>query len=132
MSSRNFEASTPNTALRISIPICPVLIPSRFARSRFMLNTISGLLLSKSDIEYLQRVGFKQDNSKNSGLYYFEDDRKTNVLVPQEDGTYKLEFFEICNDGDGNYYEDFDKEYSNKGQTLQQFIEEWIYLNITE
>ena len=84
------------------------------------------LLLSKSDIEYLQKVGFKQDNSKNSGLYYYENDGKTKVLVPQEDGTYKLEFFEMCDDGDGNYYEDFDKEYSKEGQTLQQFIEEWI------
>ena len=84
------------------------------------------LLLSKSDIDYLQSVGFKQDNSKNSGLYYYEDDKKTKVLVPQEDGTYKLEFFEMCDDGDGNYYEDFDKEYSTKGQTLQQFIEEWV------
>lgn len=84
------------------------------------------LLLSKSDIEYLQSVGFKQDNSKNSGFYYYEDDRKTTVLVPQENGTYKLEFFEICDDGDGNYYEDFDKEYSTEGQTLQQFIEEWF------
>jgi hypothetical protein len=48
------------------------------------------LLLSKSDVEYLQSVGFKQDNSKNSGLYYYEDDSKTKVIVPQEDGTYVL------------------------------------------
>ena len=84
------------------------------------------LLLSKSNIEYLQSVGFIQDNSKNSGLYYYEDDNKTKVIVPQVDGTYKMEFFEWCDDGDGNQYEDFDKEYSKKGQTLQQFIEEWI------
>jgi len=84
------------------------------------------LLLSKSDIEYLRSVGFTQDNSKNSGLYYYEDDNKTKVIVPQKDGTYKLEFYEWYDDGDGNYYEDFDKEYSKKGQTLQQFIEEWI------
>lgn len=79
-----------------------------------------------TDIEYLQSVGFIQDNSKNSGLYYYEDDNKTKVIVPQEDGSYKLEFYEMCDDGNGNYYEDFDKEYSKKGQSLQQFIEEWI------
>ena len=39
------------------------------------------LLLSESDIEYLQGVGLKQDNSKNSGLYYYEDDDKTKIIV---------------------------------------------------
>ena len=28
----------------------------------------------------------------------------------------------MCDDGDGNYYQDFDKEYSKEGQSLEDFI----------
>lgn len=86
----------------------------------------SNSYLSKSDIDFLELKGFKQDISKNSGYYFIEDDRKTMVLIPYEDGSYKLEFYEMCEDGDGGWYEDFDKEYSKKGQTLENFINFWI------
>lgn len=33
--------------------------------------------------------------------------------------TFKMEFYEWCDDGDGNWYEDFNKEYSKEGQNLQ-------------
>ncbi len=83
-------------------------------------------LLSESEIEYLKSVGFKQNESKHSGYYYFEDDRKTIVLIPQEDKTYKLEFYELCDDGDGNFYDDYSKQYSKEGQSLEEFIESWF------
>ena len=72
--------------------------------------------LSKSDIDFLESKGFIKDISKNSGYYFIEDDGKTMVLIPYEDGSYKLEFYEMVDDGDGNYYEDFDKEYSKEGK----------------
>jgi hypothetical protein len=92
---------------------------------------ISGVIhrnsyLSKSDIDFLELKGFKKDISKNSGYYFMEDDRKTIVLVPHEDGSYKLEFYEMCDDGEGGLYEDFDKEYSKEGQSLEDFINFWI------
>lgn len=82
--------------------------------------------LSKSDIDFLTLKGFKQDISKNSGYFFVEDDGKTMVLIPYEDGSYKLEFYEMCDDGDGGYYEDFDKEFSEEGQSLEDFINYWI------
>ncbi|MCK9446744.1 hypothetical protein M0Q50_07795 [bacterium] len=82
--------------------------------------------LSKSDIDLLKLKGFAQDISKNSGYYFIEDDKKTMVLIPYEDGSYKLEFYEMCDDGDGNYYEDYDKEYSKDVQTLDDFINFWV------
>ena len=82
--------------------------------------------LSKSDIDFLESKGFTKDISKNSGYYFIEDDRKTMVLIPYENGSYKLEFYEMCDDGDGNYYEDFDKEYSKEGQSLEDFINFWV------
>lgn len=82
----------------------------------------SNRYLSNSDIDYLTSIGFRQDN-KHSGYFYYEDDSKTKVLIPKEDG-FKMEYYEMCDDGDGNYYEDFDKEYSKPGQTLEEFINE--------
>lgn len=82
--------------------------------------------LSKSEVDFLKLKGFTQDISKNSGYYFIEDDIKTIALIPYEDGSYKLEFYEMCDDGDGNYYEDFDKEYSKEGQSLEDFINLWI------
>jgi len=82
--------------------------------------------LSKSDIDFLEMKGFTKDISKNSGYYFIEDDRKTMVLIPYKNGSYKLEFYEMCDDGDGNYYEDFDKEYSKEGQFLEDFINFWL------
>lgn len=82
--------------------------------------------LSESDVDFLKSKGFTQDSSKNSGYYFIEDDKKTIVFIPYEDGSYKLEYYEWCDDGDGGVYQDFDKEYSEKGQTLKDFIDCWI------
>lgn len=79
--------------------------------------------LSNSEIEYLKSVGFIQDDKKNSGYYYKCDDSKTKVLIPKENG-FKMEYYEMCDDGDGGFYEDYDKEYSKPGQTLEEFINE--------
>jgi hypothetical protein len=81
--------------------------------------------LSQSEFEFLKSKGFILDEKKNSGFPYIESDGKTQVLVPQEKG-FKLEFFEWVYDGDGCHYEDFDKEYSKEGQSLEDFINEWI------
>jgi len=86
----------------------------------------SNSYLSKSDLDLLKLKGFTQDISKNSGYYFIEDDIKTIVLIPYKDGSYKLEFYEMCDDGDGGWYEDFDKEYSKEGQTLEDFINFWV------
>ena len=85
----------------------------------------SNSYLSKSDVDFLKLKGFTQDISKNSGYYFIEDDRKTMVLIPYKD-SYKLEFYEMCDDGDGNYYQDFDKQYSKEGQSLEDFINYWF------
>lgn len=81
--------------------------------------------LSTSDIELLVGIGFKQDSTKHSGYYYFEADDKTDVLIPQEDGTYKLESYELVDDGTGNMYQDGYNECSKPGQTLKEFITIW-------
>lgn len=81
--------------------------------------------LSKSDLDLLKLKGFTQDILKNSGYYFREYHGKTMVLIPYKD-SYKLEFYEICDDGDGNYYQDFDKEYSKEGQSLEDFINIWV------
>jgi hypothetical protein len=82
--------------------------------------------LSKSDIDFLESKGFTKDISKNSGYYFIEDDIKTTVLIPYKNSSYKLEFYEMCDNGDGNYYVDFDKEYSKEGQSLENFINFWV------
>lgn len=83
--------------------------------------------LSKSDLYFLESKGFTRDMSKNSDYYCIEDENgKKMVLIPYEDGSYKLEFFELCDDGEGNYYEDFDKEYSKEGQSLEEFFNFWV------
>ena len=48
------------------------------------------------------------------------------MLIPYSDNSYKLEFYEWCDGGDGDFYEDYDKEYSKPGLTLIEFIKEWI------
>ena len=81
--------------------------------------------LSQAEIEFLKSKGFATKEGKASGFYFIESDGKTSVLIPQETG-FKLEFCEWVYDGDGCHYEDFDKEYSKEGQTLEDFINEWI------
>jgi len=82
--------------------------------------------LSKSDINLLGLKGFIKDNSKNSGYYYIEDNGKTIVLIPYEYGKYKLEFYEMCYESDGTYYEDFYKRFNKEEQSLEDFINLWV------
>ena len=81
--------------------------------------------LTIKEQDFLKLKGFVQ-NDKNSGFYYLEDDGKTKVLIAYDDETFKIEFYEFCDDGDGNLYEDYDKVYSKDEQSLEQFIEEWV------
>jgi hypothetical protein len=81
--------------------------------------------LSPAEIEFLKSKGFITEEGKCSGFHFIEEDRKTTVLIPQETG-YKLEFYELCSEDDGSFYEDFDKEYSKEGQSLEDFINDWI------
>lgn len=83
-------------------------------------------ILTKEQIDYLLSKDFEQNDSLNSGYYFIEDERITKVLIPQIDNTFKLEFYELCDDGDGNFYTDYDKEYSSDGQSLEEFINYWI------
>lgn len=82
--------------------------------------------LTLEQIDFLLSKGFEQNDKQNSGYYFLEDDSTTKVLVPQRDSSFKLEFYELCDDGDGNYYTDYDKEYSSEGQTFEEFINFWI------
>lgn len=84
------------------------------------------VILSNEDIQYLQSIGFKQDDKKFKGFYFIQNETQTIVLIPQHNNTYKLEFYEMCEDGEGGWYEDFDKRYSTKEQTLKQFIAFWL------
>lgn len=89
----------------------------------------SNSYLSKSDIYFLESNGFIQDISKNSGYYFIEDDRKTTVLIPYKDGSYKLEFFEAIDhcDDDSNYcYEDFFDTAYSYGESLEDFLNKFL------
>lgn len=85
------------------------------------------ITLTEQEVEYLKSKGFKQEDKKHSGFFYLEDVERpqTLVLIPKEDG-FKLEFIEICDDGEGGCYDDLDKEYSKPDQDLKSFIEDWI------
>lgn len=81
-------------------------------------------LLSEENIEYLISIGFNQDDGKYSGYFYRENEFNNEVLIPLDEDLFKMEFYEMKDDGDGGYYEDYDKEYSDKGQSLKNFINE--------
>lgn len=63
----------------------------------------------------------------NGGISLVSDygDFMSQSFEPYKD-SYKLEFYEMCDDGDGNYYQDFDKQYSKEGQSLEDFINYWF------
>ncbi len=82
-------------------------------------------IFTSDQIDILLSHGFRRDDSKNSGNFFIDTETKTIVIIPK--GVYfKLEFFELCEDGDGDVYEDYDYAYSTIGQTLTQFIQDWI------
>jgi hypothetical protein len=84
------------------------------------------MVLTDKDIEFLKSKGFTQDDNKHSGYFFMEEDNKSWVLIPY-DNLYKLEFYEYgLYDGDGDYYEDYDKEYSKDGESLESFISFWF------
>mgnify|MGYP006281229217 FL=1 len=91
------------------------------------MNTHPNSFLSESEIDFLKSKGFVQDDKKNSGYYFYEegDGSITNCLIPYEDGSYKLEVYEPCYDGDGGYYTDYSK-YFSEGKTLVEFINYWF------
>ena len=80
---------------------------------------------SKSEKDFLEMKGFTFVSEKMCQLISEDLPMKT-FLVALQNGSYKLEFYESCDDGDGNYYEDFDKEYSKKRQSLEDFVNFWI------
>lgn len=84
---------------------------------------LRNLFLTLNQQTFLKSKGFIRDDNKHSGFYYLENEHNSIILIAYEDNSYKLEYFELCDDGNGNYYEDFSKEYSKPGETLEQFIE---------
>lgn len=83
----------------------------------------NNLYLTEEDKEYLKQKGFFKDKD---GLYCLEEGLDKSFLISYADKKYKLEFYPLLFDENGNSYEDFSKVYSRDNQTLQQFIEQWI------
>ena len=81
------------------------------------------LYLTEGDKEYLKQKGFVRDRQ---GFYCLEEYLNKSFLIAYADKKYKLEFYPIYFDENGDSYEDFSKVYSRDNQTLQQFIEQWI------
>lgn len=80
--------------------------------------------LSEKDIEFLKSKGFKQQDK--SGFFHIIEDNKEWVLIPYPNH-YKIEFYEYgLSDGDGGFYDDYSKEYSEENQSLESFINFWL------
>lgn len=75
--------------------------------------------LSDKDIEFLKSKGFSKD--EKSGFFTLIDENKTFALILKE-SRYKLESYEMLDDGDDGFYEDYNRFYSNDGESLESFI----------
>lgn len=80
------------------------------------------MFLSNSQIDWLKSKGFVM-NDKHSKWPHIETENGAEVLIAYADGTYKYESYEILPDGDGGFCEDYTKEFSKPGQTLERFVE---------
>lgn len=82
--------------------------------------------LSNEDIAFLEGNGFIQDNSRNSGYHFLEEEDRVIVVITYFNNRFKLEFYSILQESDGTHYTDFSKEFSNENETLEEFIKRYI------
>jgi hypothetical protein len=80
--------------------------------------------LTINEIDYLEDLGFKQNDKEWSGYYFLEDEESSSsvmVLIPLSKTSYKLEFYEFA-DELCQYNLQY-AEYSEAYQDLEDFIE---------
>jgi len=82
--------------------------------------------LTKEEKKFLESKGFTKDKSGYFCLETCEDVLESIALIPLGNKEYKLEIYTTLFDHLGDSYQDFSKVFSEKNQTLKQFIEEYL------
>lgn len=81
---------------------------------------------TEEEIIILKASGYTLD--KDSGFYFIQDYemRSKSFIIPFYDldniRRYKMEVYELCDNGEGGYYEDFTRFISQEDEKLNSFI----------